>query len=93
MQRLAGKIVFITGIGGGMGRQAAITFAREGAKVVGCDLFEEPANETVEIVRKAGGEITNFAPVNLSDAEATKQWIQQALDVYGGFRLAQAASD
>lgn len=84
MQRLAGKIVFITGIGGGMGRQAALTFAREGAKVVGCDLFEEPANETVELVRKAGGEITNIAPVNLSDANATKQWIESALEVYGG---------
>jgi NAD(P)-dependent dehydrogenase (short-subunit alcohol dehydrogenase family) len=84
MQRLAGKIVFITGIGGGMGRQAALTFAREGAKVVGCDLFEEPANETVEMVRKAGGEISNIAPVNLSDAEATKHWVEAALKVYGG---------
>ena len=87
MQRLAGKIVFITGIGGGMGRQAALTFAKEGAKVVGCDLYEEPANETVELVRKAGGEITSFGGVNLSDAEATKQWIEDALDVYGGCNI------
>jgi meso-butanediol dehydrogenase/(S,S)-butanediol dehydrogenase/diacetyl reductase len=84
MQRLAGKTVFITGIGGGMGRQAALTFTREGAKVVGCDLYEEPANETVELVRKAGGEITSFGGVNLSDAEATKQWIEDGLKVYGG---------
>ena len=83
MQRLAGKIVFITGIGGGMGRQAALTFAKEGAKVVGCDLYEESANATVELVRKAGGEITSFGGVNLSDAEASKQWIEDALDVYG----------
>ena len=84
MQRLAGKTVFITGIGGGMGRQAALTFTREGAKVVGCDLFEEPANETVALVRAAGGEITSFGGVNLSDAEATKKWIEAALQVYGG---------
>ena len=87
MQRLAGKIVFITGIGGGMGRQAALTFAKEGAKVVGCDLYEESANATVELVRKAGGEITSFGGVNLSDAEASKQWIEDALDVYGGCNI------
>lgn len=84
MARLAGKTVFITGIGGGMGRQAALTFAAEGAKVVGCDLYEEPANETVELVRAAGGQITSFGGVNLSDAKATKQWIEDALKVYGG---------
>jgi NAD(P)-dependent dehydrogenase (short-subunit alcohol dehydrogenase family) len=87
MQRLAGKIVFITGIGGGMGRQAALTFAKEGAKVVGCDLYEEPANETVVLVRKAGGEITSFGGVNLSHAEATKQWIEDGLKVYGGCHI------
>ena len=50
MGRLDNKVVLITGIGGGMGRQAALTFAREGAKIIGCDLFEEGANETVRLV-------------------------------------------
>jgi NAD(P)-dependent dehydrogenase (short-subunit alcohol dehydrogenase family) len=34
--RLSGKVCIITGTGGGMGREAALTFAREGALVVGC---------------------------------------------------------
>ena len=84
MARLAGKIALITGIGGGMGRTAALTFAREGAKIVGCDLFPDGAAETVRMVRDAGGEIENFTPVNLADAAEAAAWISQALEVYGG---------
>mgnify|MGYP000318307850 CR=1 FL=1 len=40
-RRLEGKIALITGTGGGQGRAAALLFAREGAKVVGCDLKVE----------------------------------------------------
>lgn len=82
--RLDGKIALITGIGGGMGRAAALRFAEEGARVVGCDLFEEAAAETVRLVREAGGEIANFAPVNLADAAATARWVADAIDVFGG---------
>jgi NAD(P)-dependent dehydrogenase (short-subunit alcohol dehydrogenase family) len=84
MGRLDGKIALITGIGGGMGRAAAIRFAAEGAKVVGCDLFAEGAEETVRLVREASGEIENFAPVQLSDAAAAGQWVDEAAEIYGG---------
>ena len=38
MGRLDGKVVLITGTARGMGRASALVFAREGARVVGCDL-------------------------------------------------------
>lgn len=82
--RLEGKIALITGIGGGMGRAAALRFAAEGARVVGCDLFEEGAAETVRLVKEAGGEIVNFAPVNLADAAETARWVTDAIEVFGG---------
>ena len=44
-RRLEGKVCIITGTGGSMGRAAALTFAREGALVVGCDVAVEPAEE------------------------------------------------
>lgn len=87
MGRLDGKIALITGIGGGMGRTAALTFAREGARIVGCDLFEEGATETVRLVREAGGEIENFAPVNLADATEATKWVDAAAHVYGGIDI------
>ena len=46
MGRLSGKIALITGIAGGQGRAAALAFAREGAKVVGCDIKAAEAEET-----------------------------------------------
>jgi len=87
MGRLDGKVAVITGIGGGMGREAARRFAAEGAKVVGCDLNEQSLRETVELVRGEGGEITGFAPVDAGDAMAVEQWIDEAAGVYGGIDI------
>jgi NAD(P)-dependent dehydrogenase (short-subunit alcohol dehydrogenase family) len=58
-KRLSGKVCIITGTGGGMGREAALTFAREGALVVGCDLQVDAAQATVEAVRAAVGAIAD----------------------------------
>ena len=68
--RLAGKVCVITGTGGSMGRAAALTFAREGASVVGCDVTVEPAEETVTAVRAAGGEMVSLQPCRLGDPAA-----------------------
>ncbi|MFJ8531832.1 SDR family NAD(P)-dependent oxidoreductase [Streptomyces sp. NPDC093591] len=55
MGRLDGKIAFISGTGTGIGRAAARIFAAEGALVFGCDIDEDRAAETVELVEKTGG--------------------------------------
>lgn len=81
--RLEGKVALITGIGGGMGREAAVRFAAEGASIVGCDLRAEGADETVGLVREAGGTITCFSPVDLSDAQQTAAWVDAAAAVHG----------
>jgi NAD(P)-dependent dehydrogenase (short-subunit alcohol dehydrogenase family) len=54
--RLRNKIALITGAGMGMGREASVLFAEEGARIVVCDLNGAAAAETVELVQKAGGE-------------------------------------
>jgi len=55
MGRLDGKIALITGTGGAQGRAAALLFAREGAQVVGCDINESPAAQTLQLVREQRG--------------------------------------
>ncbi|MBI1736612.1 MAG: glucose 1-dehydrogenase [Candidatus Rokubacteria bacterium] len=54
--RLAGKVAFITGAGMGIGRDAALLFAEEGAKVAVADIDEKSAKETVAQIERAGGE-------------------------------------
>jgi len=65
--RLAGKVCVVTGTGGSMGRATALTFAREGASVVGCDVAVQAAEATVEMAREAGGEMVSLQPCRLSD--------------------------
>jgi len=64
--RLSGKVCIITGTGGSMGREAALTFAREGGLVVGCGLHVDDAEATVEAVRAAGGTMVSLQPCDLS---------------------------
>ena len=54
--RLRGKTAFITGAGAGMGREAAVLFAEEGARVVVGDIDGTAAAETVKKVEAAGGQ-------------------------------------
>lgn len=60
--QLAGKVAFISGTGGGQGRAAALLFAAEDARVVGCDLNSDTAEETAAMVRAAGGEMISVHP-------------------------------
>jgi len=53
--RLKDKVALITGAGMGMGREAAVLFAEEGARLVVCDINKQAAEETVALVEKAGG--------------------------------------
>ncbi len=86
--KLADKVAIVTGGGRGVGREVALLFAREGAKVVVADLGVEvdgsgggagPAQSVVDEISAAGGQaIANTGDVsNWSDAEAL---IQAALD-------------
>jgi NAD(P)-dependent dehydrogenase (short-subunit alcohol dehydrogenase family) len=56
MMRLKGKTALITGAGMGIGREAAVLFAREGARIVIGDLDENAARETVRLVASVGGD-------------------------------------
>src|SRR5207244_1034320 len=53
--RLKGKVALITGAGMGMGRESALLFAEEGARVIVADIDGKAAAETVALVGKAGG--------------------------------------
>ena len=73
----------ITGTGGSMGRESALAFAREGASVVGCDVSGEAAEDTVEIVRAAGGEMVSMHPCDLTQPADCQALVDLALNTFG----------
>jgi NAD(P)-dependent dehydrogenase (short-subunit alcohol dehydrogenase family) len=76
-------VCVVTGTGGSIGRATALTFAREGASVVGCDVTIEPAESTVEMVRGAGGEMVSMQPCRLDDPSDCQKLVELALSTYG----------
>jgi NAD(P)-dependent dehydrogenase (short-subunit alcohol dehydrogenase family) len=89
---LDGKIAIVTGAGRGIGRGEALELAAHGAKVVVSDLGTSskgdgsdasPAEETVRLIEKAGGQaVANTGDVSSwSDMEAC---VRQAIDTFGG---------
>jgi NAD(P)-dependent dehydrogenase (short-subunit alcohol dehydrogenase family) len=80
--RLSGKVCVITGTGGSMGRATALTFAREGASVVGCDVAIEPSEETLELVHASGGEMVSMQPCRLDPADSAAL-VDLAVATYG----------
>ena len=82
-EKLEGKVCIITGTAGTMGRAAALLFASEGARVVGCDLSEQGALETQQQVRAAGGVMESVAPCNLTDARECQALVDLAVKRFG----------
>ena len=80
--RLKNKVAIVTGAGSGIGRSIALTFAREGAKVVVADLNEKGGLETVDLVKKEKEEAI-FVKVDVSQAEDIEQMVEDCLKKFG----------
>jgi NAD(P)-dependent dehydrogenase (short-subunit alcohol dehydrogenase family) len=80
--QLTGKVALVTGGASGIGRATALTFAREGAKLVIADLNEEGGQQTVHMITENGGEAT-FVRVDVTQATEVEAMLTKAVQTYG----------
>lgn len=76
------RVAVITGGASGIGRQVSLKFARKGDRVVVADYNEAAGQETVELIKKEGGEAT-FVQVDVSKQESVEALVDKAVEFYG----------
>ena len=88
---VAGKTAIVTGAGRGIGRGIAMLLAKEGARVVVCDIGASlqgegsdtgPAQETVDAIKKAGGEAI-ASTLSITEPKNAEAIVKMALETFG----------
>lgn len=79
---LDGKVALVTGGASGIGRATALTFAREGAKLLIADINADGGQQTAHMITERGGEAT-FVQVDVSNAMEVEAMISKAVGTYG----------
>ncbi|MBL4827604.1 MAG: SDR family oxidoreductase [Spongiibacteraceae bacterium] len=82
-ERLKDKVALVTGFGAGIGKGCALMFARQGAKVIGCDISPESAQSTVTQAQSEQLNIENVSPCDLRDEQAVQQMMARVIETYG----------
>jgi len=80
--KLKDKVAVITGAGSGIGRATALLFAKEGAKIVVVDVNKDTARETVDLIKRNGGEAI-FIKADVSKSGEVQNMIKETVKKYG----------
>jgi NAD(P)-dependent dehydrogenase (short-subunit alcohol dehydrogenase family) len=83
LDRLKGRVAIITGANSGIGRASARLFAREGAKVVCCDMQETISPRIDQLIKDKEGGQAVFANIDVTKQEDCDRMVKNALDSFG----------
>lgn len=87
MKLLENKVAIITGAGSGIGKAISLLYASQGAKVVVSDISEKGGNTTVSEI-KAKSRDALFVKADTSNAEDSKNLVEQTVKQFGGLHIA-----
>ena len=82
MGRLQGKVAIITGTSAGIGKQTAIRFVEEGAKVAMCARREGKLAETAKIMESKGGQVL-YMVADVTKPEDLEKLVKKTVDRFG----------
>jgi NAD(P)-dependent dehydrogenase (short-subunit alcohol dehydrogenase family) len=82
MNNFDGKIALVTGASSGIGRSTALLYAHNGAKVIVSDVNDSGGQETVDMIRQAGGEAL-YVHTDVSQPEECKRLVEETLATFG----------
>jgi NAD(P)-dependent dehydrogenase (short-subunit alcohol dehydrogenase family) len=86
MGRLDGKVALITGAGSGMGLEACVVFAAEGARIAAIDVDAGGIEGTASSVRDAGGDVATFV-ADVADEGQVRDAVAGAVGRFGGLHV------
>lgn len=84
--KLEGKVAFITGAGGGIGRAGARLFAKEGARVVVAEIQDDTGRETVRLIEDTGSKAL-FVKTDVTKPESVQAAVAACLRAYGALNI------
>lgn len=88
MERLSGKVAFITGAGAGIGRASAVLFARQGARIVIAENNLQAGRQTAELIcEEVGHGKALFIHTDVTEPESVENAVKQTLETYGRFDI------
>ncbi len=79
---MEGKVGIVTAAGSGIGRASALAFAAEGAQVVVSDISVEAGEQTVQLIKDAGGDAM-FIECNVANETEVKELVDSTVKTYG----------